>query len=142
MAFVKTAWTDRQVPKLVAAQLNRIEQGVADAHPGPWHNVGPGDQPFINNWVNFDTERILRYYKAAGRVYLEGIVKSGTLGVPIFQLPVGFRPTFPGGGNLIYPVASNGAIGLAYLYNNGDVVAQPPSSNVWVDLSSISFRCE
>lgn len=33
MAFVKTAWVQGQLPDISAAQLNRIEQGVADAHP-------------------------------------------------------------------------------------------------------------
>lgn len=34
MGFLKTLWTDRSAPKITAAQLNRIEQGIADAHAG------------------------------------------------------------------------------------------------------------
>lgn len=34
MAFVKTTWVDDGSPDLTAAQLNRIEQGIADAHSG------------------------------------------------------------------------------------------------------------
>lgn len=32
MAFVKTTWVDNALPALTATQLNRIEQGIADAH--------------------------------------------------------------------------------------------------------------
>jgi hypothetical protein len=34
MAFVKTTWIDDSAPDMTAAQLNRIEQGIADAHAG------------------------------------------------------------------------------------------------------------
>jgi hypothetical protein len=32
MAFVKTTWNDDNLPDIDAAQLNRIEKGIADAH--------------------------------------------------------------------------------------------------------------
>lgn len=32
MAFVKTAWVDRSPPGITAAQLNRMEDGIADAN--------------------------------------------------------------------------------------------------------------
>lgn len=34
MTFVKTTWNDDALPDLTAAQLNRMEQGIADAHAG------------------------------------------------------------------------------------------------------------
>lgn len=34
MSFLQTLWFDRMLPKLTAAQLNRMEQGIADAHTG------------------------------------------------------------------------------------------------------------
>lgn len=34
MTFIRTLWTDRALPRLRADQLNRIEQGIADAHSG------------------------------------------------------------------------------------------------------------
>lgn len=34
MAFVKTAWLDDASPDITADQLNRMEQGIADAHGG------------------------------------------------------------------------------------------------------------
>lgn len=34
MAYAPTAWNDDALPDLTAAQLNRIEQGVADAYAG------------------------------------------------------------------------------------------------------------
>jgi hypothetical protein len=33
VAFTKTAWNDNALPALTAAQLNRMEQGIADAFP-------------------------------------------------------------------------------------------------------------
>lgn len=33
MAFTKTTWTPNALPAFNATQLNRIEQGIADAHP-------------------------------------------------------------------------------------------------------------
>jgi hypothetical protein len=142
MAFAKTTWADRVAPKIVASQLNRIEQGVSDAHPGAWHNVGDAGEPaFQNAWVNFDVPRIVRFYKAGGRVFLEGIAKSGVVGSTMFTLPVGWRPTV-GGSALIFPVVSNNAFGVMFVDQNGNVTPIAPTTNTWVDLSSISFRCE
>jgi hypothetical protein len=35
MAFVKTTWVDDQAPDMTAAQLNRLEKGIADLHNRP-----------------------------------------------------------------------------------------------------------
>jgi hypothetical protein len=58
MAFVKTTWVDRQVPKISAAQLNRIEQGIADAHTAlaaltPPAMVKIGDFSLVGNNVQY-----------------------------------------------------------------------------------------
>lgn len=45
MTFLKTLWVERSVPKLSADQLNRMEQGIADAHSGaavPFVTALPG----------------------------------------------------------------------------------------------------
>lgn len=41
MAFVKTTWNDDALPDIRAAQLNRIEQGIADLHNRPLVNALP-----------------------------------------------------------------------------------------------------
>lgn len=43
MGFLKTLWVNRALPRLDATQLNRIEQGIADAHSGKT-NVQSGAQ--------------------------------------------------------------------------------------------------
>ena len=46
MAYTKTAWVNDSKPAINAANLNKIEQGIADAHaivaePGPKGDAGP-----------------------------------------------------------------------------------------------------
>ena len=46
MAYTKTAWVNDSKPAINAANLNKIEQGIADAHaivaePGPQGEPGP-----------------------------------------------------------------------------------------------------
>ena len=46
MAYTKTAWVNDSKPAINAANLNKIEQGIADAHaivaePGPQGPAGP-----------------------------------------------------------------------------------------------------
>jgi microcystin-dependent protein len=54
----------------------------------------------LNGWVNYDSGlsiggsgRAARVRKVNGIVFLEGVIRSGTLGANAFQLPVGYRPT-------------------------------------------------
>jgi hypothetical protein len=58
----------------------------------PWTLV----TTFTNGWTNFDTTggwQPARYCKdAQGIVHVQGLVKSGTPGTAIFQLPAGYRP--------------------------------------------------
>ena len=46
MAYIKTEWVNDSKPAINAANLNKIEKGIADAHaivaePGPQGPVGP-----------------------------------------------------------------------------------------------------
>lgn len=100
---------------------------------------------FQNSWTNkLAGDRIARYYKAGGRCYLEGIIGGGVIGQAAFTLPAGYRPTHleAAGFGTAHPVVSNGVFGLVLIQKDGRVVPAAPSSNVYVDLSSISFRCE
>lgn len=96
-----------------------------------------GNAVFANSWVNFGgTNESAQYYKDPfGRVYLGGVVKSGTVGLTIFTLPAGYRPEEA----KIYAVASNGVFGVCTVNPDGTVVASA-GSNVYFSLSGISFR--
>ena len=50
MAYTKTAWVNDSKPAINAENLNKIEQGIADAHaivaePGPQGEPGPKGDP-------------------------------------------------------------------------------------------------
>lgn len=96
---------------------------------GTVHYIGSGDgvaPSFTNSWVNFDnssaspgggTNRDAGFYKAGGRVYLTGVIKTGTSGTSAFTLPAGYRPkaslgrsVFASGGNAQVVVAADGTV--------------------------------
>lgn len=101
-----------------------------------------GEPAFANGWQNFDAVpgfQNARYWKdAMGIVYVDGLIKLGTLNLPAFTLPVGYRPA----ATMIFTQITNGAIGRVDILNTGTVVPATPSSNVWVNLSGIFFRQE
>lgn len=145
VAFVKTVWINRSAPKITAAQLNRIEQGIADAHdfavPEAFRVVGDAGQPaFENSWAHYDTDRKLRFYRHAGRCFMEGIIRSGVVGSTIVTLPVGYRPLIASQ-SIAFPIVAAGVFGVVYVTPTGTVALGSGASNVWVDLSAIAFRC-
>jgi hypothetical protein len=76
--------------------------------------------PFLNGWQNFVVSGydVAKYYKDhGGRVYVSGLIKLGTIGLPAFQLPVGFRPA----DKLAIGTASNSAFGQLEIDSNGNV---------------------
>lgn len=80
----------------------------------PWITVGA----FLNSWVNFGgTEQVAQYRKVNDIVYLRGAIKSGTLTLPAFTLPAGFRPP----ASLAFAASSAGAFGNMSVATNGDV---------------------
>lgn len=98
---------------------------------------------FAGTWVNFGASYIpAGFYRSGGRVYLSGLVKSGVVGTALFTLPVGYRPAPYGvvsGVDLILPIVSAGVLGVVTV-SVGGLVTLASGSNVYVDLSSISFR--
>lgn len=94
--------------------------------------------PFLNSWVNFDVSisNAAGYYKdLTGRVWLQGRVKSGVVGSPIFTLPAGYRPPL----TVQYAVDSNGAHGTLKVEPSGDVTLAV-GTNVSASLEGVSFR--
>lgn len=97
-----------------------------------WHYVGASGQPaFENSWGNYDaTYGPTRFIKtASGVVYIEGLVSNGTISttLPVFTLPVGYRPTGP---RLIRPTISNSALGRLDVTNAGLVIPYS-GNNAW-----------
>jgi hypothetical protein len=100
--------------------------------------------PALNeNWVNFSGAFAnCGYYKdTLGTVHLRGVVKSGTIGVSIFSLPVGYRPA----AQINVPSVSNSAFCMITVNpTTGDAAAGnviPVTGNTaWVSLTGINFR--
>jgi hypothetical protein len=97
-----------------------------------------GEAPFTNGWANFGSgyEPASYYKDTAGRVYLQGMITGGTIGLAAFTLPAGCRPS----GQIVFDAQANSALGRVDVFPNGAVVVQTPSSNVGVSLSGLSFR--
>lgn len=92
---------------------------------------------FSNGWVNLDTDRPAGFYRDRGRVFLTGLIKSGTMNTTAFTLPTGYRPASVNG--LIFPAVSNTALGILVISSTGTVVPNF-GSNVYFSLDGVSFR--
>lgn len=79
----------RRLGSLVDRNFAEIE-AAADAPlvPPSWTSV-----TFQNSWTDYGAPfQTARYCKFNGVVYVEGLIKSGTIGLAAFTLPVGYRP--------------------------------------------------
>ena len=101
--------------------------------PDSWHNVGATGEPaFANSWVNYDLGGFqdARFLKtAAGVVFLEGVVKNGSMTDGIFTLPQGYRPA----ANMIFVCMSNSAVGRFDVLTTGVIVPQV-GNNAWFSI--------
>jgi len=82
---------------------------------------------YQNGWVDFGAPlQPVTYIKRAGRVTLRGGAKSGTVGtgVPVFTLPVGFRPP----ASVVFVVSSNNAFGIVQVAASGVVSVEVGNS--------------
>jgi len=97
----------------------------------------------LNGWVSYDnTYGPPRYRKLNGVVYVQGLVKSGSLGTVIANLPAGFRPgnglpklLFPGNGN-----TDTGATRIDVDFN-GNII-HIGGYNAYYTLSGITFPAD
>lgn len=74
----------------------------------------------INGWVNFGANYApARYWKdPAGVVWVEGFVKSGTVGAIVTVLPVGYRPEY----QQVFATAPNDNVaGRVLITTNGNL---------------------
>jgi hypothetical protein len=92
-----------------------------------------------NSWVNYGSGyNTAEFTKtSAGRVFLKGLVKSGTAtsGTVIATLPVGYRPLE----TLVFQVATSPNVAARIdVQADGDVIIYA-GSNSWISLDTISF---
>jgi len=92
---------------------------------------------YENSWASYGTPYgAAKYYKdITGRVWLKGVVASGTIGLAIFTLPAGYRPVEEE--DFLQSRASNNVISVHI--TAAGVVYCPTGSNVYVSLSGINF---
>lgn len=101
---------------------------------------GGGEPAFVNSWTNFDTSTYAPcgYTKRPdGTVYLQGLIKDGTVGASAFTLPSGYRPAK----ELHFTTPSNNAFAMIRVKADGEVWVQV-GSNAWVSLAGVSFVLE
>lgn len=92
---------------------------------------------FLNSWVDFGGAfNTAGYYKDPfGIVHLRGLVKSGVVNTPIFNLPAGYRPT----ATEVFVTDSNSAHAQVTVSAAGNVTLAF-GSNVYASLDGMTFK--
>jgi hypothetical protein len=95
-----------------------------------------------NGWVPFNasTEAVPGLWKdALGVVHIQGLIKDGTVGTDIAQIPVGYRPLrtkrFP-------VVCASGTVIFGAVQATGSALNHIVGGTGWVDLSTIQYPAE
>lgn len=91
----------------------------------------------LNGWLRYDetVEQPGFYRDAASRVFLRGVVKSGTVATTIFTLPSGYRP----GKAQMFAVITSTGVGRMDVKSDGTVVLVS-GGNGYANLDGLSFR--
>lgn len=105
--------------------------------PGPMFAEGWTAPALLNSWVNFGAPYANAGFtkNADGTVRLRGVLKSGTVGLAAFTLPVGYRPL----SQLLLATSSNNLFGVVEILASGNVQLTA-GSNVSFSLDGITFR--
>ena len=91
----------------------------------------------LNGWTKYGGDYdTAGYYKDKDRVFLQGLIKGGTVGAVAFTLPVGYRPAK----RKIFVVNANNTFGRVDVLSNGNVYIDAMCSNSYVSLENINFR--
>ncbi len=121
----------------VQRNFEALARGVRGSGLEAPHVVGGAGEPaFANAWANLDA-RVACFWRDGAMVYLRGVVTAGVVGAAIFTLPAGYLPS--AAGVPLQPVMSNNLLGAVSVSAAG-VVALLIGSNVYADLSPVSFR--
>jgi len=124
-------------------EAEEVAPSVRDAASvDPWHSVGAvGEPAFTNSWANYGAPfNTAGFWKdSSGVVHLRGLITGGTVSVPIFTLPVGYRPA----GQEI--IIANAGVGVARLdvRQDGSIIVNnyiASGTNGYVSLDSITFK--
>ncbi len=120
--------------------------GAIPDPPEAMHWIGNAGEPvFQNSWVNYDSGlnyasfassvyRNAGFYKDRGRVYLQGVIRSGTVPGNAFVLPPDYRPY----NQRAFIVLTNTTPGYVTVESNG-AVNMASVSNAYVFLDQINF---
>ena len=102
------------------------------------HLVGAvGEPAFAHGWSNLGSGfAVARFYKDPfSVVHVEGVITGGTIGsVPVFTLPIGYRPP----ASIVRVVSSNGADGAVIVDPAGNVL--PTNGSNAIFSFGFSFR--
>jgi hypothetical protein len=92
----------------------------------------------LNGWVNYSTEyNSAGYFRdKQGIVHLRGLVKTGTIGSIIFNLPAGYRPEHR---ELMVVQTNPNTVGRCDVDTSGNIIAFS-GNNAWFSLDGITFR--
>lgn len=124
----------------VASSLTSIEK---------WHYIGDAGEPgFQNGWSNYDAsashtaaqwQHVAYARDALGFVHLRGLIKGGTVGQTMFQLPTSYCPWF----YHAFGVISNNAfarVTVTWVSSSGCFIYLDFGSNAWVSLEGVTFQ--
>lgn len=130
-SWVRRILEDNPTFKLASYQLPTVE--------GTSYVGQESEPPFLPAWVNYGpgNEAAGFYKDPFGRVFLTGLVKDGTPGTTIFQLPGGYRPKLRE--QFAVSTGTAEAHGRVDVTSAGDVIHVSGPVN-YVSLSGISFR--
>jgi hypothetical protein len=112
-----------------------------------WHIIGGAGEPaFVNGWQHYpDPYGPGRFRKlASGLVVLEGLIRSGTVSLTAFTMPVGYRPAPQVGGaarDHIFQLAVGGGISYeaARIDSTGAFRPTAAASSSWIALNGVTY---
>ena len=124
MARFPNSWFDGVKP---IQTIEQLYQEKANKVQEAW--ITP---TLLNGWVAFNAGAAPAYFKDEfGSIVIKGIVKSGTIGSPIFTLPAGYRPITS---SVYFPITSNNLFGQVFVDTAGAVNCNV-GNNVMVSLN-------
>ena len=91
---------------------------------------------FVNSWANVSGYEAGYYKDPWGRVYLKGVLGTGTSGTVAFTLPVGYRPSE----SLLFPALQTSATAGAYVDVNTDGTVNLVRTGTTIFINNVSFR--
>jgi len=107
---------------------------VVDPTPA-WINV-----TFLNGWANnAGGNQLTQYRKVGDEVQLRGRLYGGAMNVPIFNLPVGFRPSLLTALGTASVISGGWGFGIVEIASDGNLATYLPSTNQGLILNGLSF---